>query len=87
LTTTVLPASRAGAMPRNARYTGAFHGTMTPAADIGMPLTVVADTLADGRAEYGSRLVLVRPDQHVAWAGDAPPDDLDGLIRMVAGRS
>jgi 2-polyprenyl-6-methoxyphenol hydroxylase-like FAD-dependent oxidoreductase len=57
------------------------------AAGIGMPLTVVADTLADGRAEYGSRLVLVRPDQHVAWAGDVPPDDLDGLIRMVAGRS
>jgi 2-polyprenyl-6-methoxyphenol hydroxylase-like FAD-dependent oxidoreductase len=57
------------------------------AAGIGMPLTVVADTLADGRAEYGSRLVLVRPDQHVAWAGDVPPDDPDGLIRMVAGRS
>lgn len=57
------------------------------AAGIGMPLTVVADTCADGRAEYGARLVLVRPDQHVAWAGDALPDDVDGLIRMVAGRS
>jgi hypothetical protein len=56
------------------------------AAGIGMPLTVVTDTLADGRAEYGSRLVLVRPDQHVAWAGDAAPEDADRLIRKVAGR-
>ena len=57
------------------------------ASEIGMPLTVVADTFTDGRAQYGSRLVLVRPDQHVAWAGNAPPDDLDQLIRRVTGRS
>lgn len=57
------------------------------AAQIGMPLTVVVDTLADGRVEYGSRLVLVRPDQHVSWAGDTPPNDVEQLIRMVAGRS
>src|SRR4051794_10686393 len=57
------------------------------AAAIGMPLTVVADTLADGREEYGARLVLVRPDQHVAWAGDAAPEDADRLIALVAGRS
>jgi 2-polyprenyl-6-methoxyphenol hydroxylase-like FAD-dependent oxidoreductase len=57
------------------------------AAAIGMPLTVVEDTLADGRQEYGARLVLVRPDQHVAWAGDAAPDDADRLIALVTGRS
>ena len=52
-----------------------------------MPLTVVRDTLADERAEYGARLVLVRPDQHVAWAGDQAPEDADRLIALVAGRS
>jgi hypothetical protein len=56
------------------------------AAAIGMPLTVVSDTLAGGREEYGSRLVLVRPDQHVAWAGDAPPDSTDQLIAKITGR-
>jgi hypothetical protein len=57
------------------------------AAAIGMPLTVVADTFADGREQYGCRLVLVRPDQHVAWAGDALPDDVEGLVHLVAGRA
>jgi 4-hydroxyisophthalate hydroxylase len=56
------------------------------AARAGLPLAVVADTRADGRADYGSRLVLVRPDQHVAWAGDAAPDDPDRLVRLVSGR-
>ena len=57
------------------------------AACIGMPLTVLTDTAAGGRAEYDARLVLVRPDQHVAWAGQTLPDDLDQLVRTVAGRA
>ena len=55
-------------MRRDPRWTG-FE---LAAADIGMPLTVVADSLADGREEYGSRHVLVRPDQHVAWSETRP---------------
>ena len=57
----------------------AFEGA---AAAIGMPLTVVADTFAGGREQYGCHLVLVRPDQHVAWAGDALPDDLGRPARQ-----
>jgi 4-hydroxyisophthalate hydroxylase len=50
-----------------------------------MPLHVIADS-ADGRdAAYGCRYVLVRPDQHVAWAGSQPPGDPAGLLRRVAG--
>ena len=71
----------------------AFDAAESAVADIeaaatraGMPLTVVTDALADGRAEYGSRLVLVRPDQHVAWAGDALPADVDQLLATVTGR-
>lgn len=56
------------------------------AADaISMPLDVVTDNLAGGRAAYGCRYILVRPDQHVAWAGDQPPADPAGLLRRVAG--
>jgi hypothetical protein len=34
---------------------------------------------------YERRLVLVRPDGHVAWRGDAIPGDVEALIRQVAG--
>ena len=48
---------------------------------LAVPLTVVRDTLADGRDAYGHRLVLVRPDQYVAWAGDSAPGDVDAVLR------
>ena len=36
---------------------------------------------------YGARFALIRPDQHVAWRGDALPDDLASLLDRVAGRA
>ena len=57
------------------------------ARDAGVPLTVVRDTLADGREAYGARLVIVRPDQYVVWTGDAVPDDPARLWATVTGRS
>ena len=60
---------------------------LADAADVlGVPLTVIEDSLADGREAYGSRLVLVRPDQHVAWAADTPPESPEELIAKVTGR-
>ena len=53
------------------------------AESIGLPLTVVADTLDGGRERYGASLVLVRPDQFVAWAGNATPDATAVLQRAV----
>jgi 2-polyprenyl-6-methoxyphenol hydroxylase-like FAD-dependent oxidoreductase len=52
---------------------------------VGMPLTSVS--LADRAiaALYERRLVLVRPDGHVAWRGDALPDDPAHLIDCVRG--
>ena len=35
---------------------------------------------------YEKPLVLVRPDGHVAWRGNALPADCDGLIATVTGR-
>jgi 2-polyprenyl-6-methoxyphenol hydroxylase-like FAD-dependent oxidoreductase len=52
----------------------------------GLPLTVVRDTYADGREAYGARLILVRPDQYVAWTDDTPPVDPQAVLRAVTGR-
>jgi hypothetical protein len=56
------------------------------ARKLGIPLKVIPDTLRDSRMAYESRLILVRPDQFVAWTGDAVPQDVAALLRKVAGR-
>lgn len=55
------------------------------AADLGMPLHVIADTMAGPRAGYRKRFILVRPDQHVAWAADAPPADAAAVLARAIG--
>ncbi len=60
-------------------------GLQSAAAAAGVPLTIhpVDDP---GIADlYERRLVLVRPDGHVAWRGDDPPDDPARLIARVTG--
>lgn len=51
----------------------------------GLPLTVLAPQLHRLHALYGARLALIRPDQHVAWRGDALPDDPGALLDIVRG--
>jgi hypothetical protein len=41
----------------------------------------------DAGALYPHKLLLSRPDQHVAWRGDQPPDDPLALIDRVRGVS
>ena len=55
------------------------------ARSLGVPLKVVRDSCEGGRQEYGARLVLVRPDQYVAWAGEEPPRGAAGLIKKATG--
>ncbi len=55
------------------------------AQSLGVPLKVVRDTYEGERQAYESRLILIRPDQYVVWAGDEPPHDPSGLLRRVAG--
>jgi 2-polyprenyl-6-methoxyphenol hydroxylase-like FAD-dependent oxidoreductase len=37
------------------------------------------------RAVYGCDLILLRPDLHIAWRGNAPPDDPAQLAAVVTG--
>jgi hypothetical protein len=55
------------------------------AAEAGVPLEVVALEVAEVHALYERRLVLVRPDGHVAWRADEAPDDARALIDVVRG--
>ena len=70
------------ALDAPARAVAAFESA---ARERGVPLEVVRDRLAGDRRAYGARLVLVRPDQHVAWAGDAAPLSASVLMSKVAG--
>jgi len=58
------------------------------AAGHGLPLTVV-ETAASGEAgRYNAKLVLVRPDQFVAWASQVPDlstSEAQEVIHLVAG--
>lgn len=56
------------------------------ARSTGVPLEVVRLRRPDLLDLYERKLILVRPDQHVAWRGDALPGDLEGLLRHVTGR-
>jgi 2-polyprenyl-6-methoxyphenol hydroxylase-like FAD-dependent oxidoreductase len=50
-----------------------------------LPLDVVAVDSTEALALYERSLVLVRPDGHVAWRGDALPADPVALIDAVRG--
>jgi hypothetical protein len=54
------------------------------AAHRGFPLRLL-DVSEPPDPAYLHRLVLVRPDQHVAWRGDAPPADPLALIDRLRG--
>lgn len=50
-----------------------------------IPLTIVEDTLAGERERYGARHILVRPDQFVAWCGDADPGEAGAILAGAVG--
>lgn len=62
---------------------------VTPLAEAararGVPLEVVDIRDDHARRLYEYDLVLVRPDQHVAWRGDGLPDQAAELIDLVRG--
>jgi hypothetical protein len=53
----------------------------------GVPLQVIQPREAGLPGLYATRYTLIRPDQHVAWRGDAWPADGASLLRHVTGRA
>ena len=55
------------------------------AAASGVPLKVLQPSEAGVASLYPTKLTLIRPDQHVAWRGDAWPATGAGLLAQVGG--
>jgi hypothetical protein len=51
-----------------------------------MPLFILRLGRPDLKPVFERDLLLVRPDQHVAWRGDSLPADVAGLLLHVIGR-
>lgn len=65
---------------------GASTGALeAAAARYRVPFKVFELDRQDARDLYERSLILIRPDQHVAWRGDALPDDCNQLINTVRG--
>jgi len=57
------------------------------ARSLQIPLKVIQDDARDERNQYGARLIVVRPDQYVAWSGNGLSGDPAHLLRSMTGRS
>lgn len=71
------------ALDADAAAVAAFRAA---AEAVGLPLHVVVDEAGDGSeaARYAARLVLVRPDQFIAWAGADVDIDIDRARAILA---
>jgi 2-polyprenyl-6-methoxyphenol hydroxylase-like FAD-dependent oxidoreductase len=62
-----------------------IDGIVGAALQRSLPLTVLDIDVPEICVLYDRKLVLVRPDQHVAWRGDTEPTDAMNLIDLVRG--
>jgi 2-polyprenyl-6-methoxyphenol hydroxylase-like FAD-dependent oxidoreductase len=70
---------------RLGRASADVSGLTQAFAAIGAPLRVLDIPDEEPRTIYGRDLLLIRPDLHVAWRGNEPPDDPRALAAMVTG--
>ena len=66
---------------------GAPNGTNLEQAalDLKIPLMILSIEEKKIQELYEVPLTLIRPDQHVAWRGDAPPKNAADLLKKVIG--
>ena len=57
----------------------------TVAKALSVPLTVIEDRRTGERARYEATLLLVRPDQFVAWTSDNGELDPEVILKRVTG--
>jgi 2-polyprenyl-6-methoxyphenol hydroxylase-like FAD-dependent oxidoreductase len=62
-------------------------GVVAAARERRLPLALLDVPATAARAAYAHKLVLVRPDQHVAWRANAAPQAPGELIDLVRGAS
>lgn len=55
--------------------------------DGGIPVEVVDIPNGASRPAFDCKLILARTDQHVAWRGDAVPDQPERLVNILSGRA
>ena len=55
------------------------------ARDAGVPMTIMRDAGGEAAERYEARLVLVRPDAFVAWAGDTGGGKAASILATVRG--
>jgi hypothetical protein len=55
------------------------------AAELAIPLSVLRLGRPDLQSVYECTLLLVRPDQHIAWRGNKLPVDLVELLQVAGG--
>jgi hypothetical protein len=55
------------------------------ARSVNLPLTIEEIVNPDAAERYQRRLVLVRPDGHVAWRGDTAPENVRQILDQVRG--
>lgn len=60
-------------------------GLVATAQSIGLPLKVLPVAGARAREAYPTSVILVRPDMHIAWSGDQPPEDWRPLLMSLLG--
>ena len=65
----------------------AVDGLLEAAASRGLPLQLLDVVSAEAASAYDVKLVLARPDQHVAWRGDRAPAHPLALIDRLRGAS
>ncbi|VCU71496.1 2,4-dichlorophenol 6-monooxygenase [Pigmentiphaga humi] len=63
----------------------ASHAFTAAARAAGVPVEHVRLAQPEIASRYEKRFVLVRPDGHVAWRGDAIPEDAQRLLATVTG--
>jgi len=69
------------------RFDPAIHvsGIVEAAEQRNVPLSILDVDEPEAQTLYARKLVLVRPDQHVAWRGDHEPPDPTEVIDLVRG--
>ena len=55
------------------------------ARERGVPLVVLDVMTREPQSVYRHKLLLSRPDQHVAWRGDRLPADAGALVNLARG--